>query len=280
MLRRHFVINSGNSTTIINGELPKDIPNNTIYYWTTESVERINESLFQFTAYNSNNTKLELVDNVIKDNIGIITMNGNISIVSSLFFSSPNNIIDVRYIQLPKSCLGGELLSYGSNLQELYVDSQNINIVATILPYIAFTPNLHIIKVDKYNLKYDSRDNCNAIIETETNTLIVGCQNTIIPNTVTSIGYGAFCGNTNYNINIPDSINNISSYAFEGCGLTSITLPINITIGTKAFINCLNLTEINYKGTIEQWNKVTKGTNWNYDVPATVVHCVDGDVEI
>lgn len=43
-------------------------------------------------------------------------------------------------------------------------------------------------------LYYDSRENCNAIIETATNTLINGCKNTIIPNSVTTIGYGAFWG--------------------------------------------------------------------------------------
>ena len=48
------------------------------------------------------------------------------------------------------------------------------------------------IKVENGNSVYDSRDNCNAIIETATNTLIAGCQNTIIPNSVTSIGGYAF----------------------------------------------------------------------------------------
>ena len=51
---------------------------------------------------------------------------------------------------------------------------------------------LTIIKVEKDNPQYDSRDNCNAIIATSTNTLIMGCKTTIIPNSVTSIGYGAF----------------------------------------------------------------------------------------
>lgn len=276
-------MNEGDSSAIINGGLPKDIPNNTIYYWTTESVERINESLsIKFECRDSNDTQLELVDNVIKDNIGIITMSGDISLFVLPFLSHITDLLDVRYIQLPKSCIGGVGLCYGTNLHELYIDNQ-ITEADTIylFPYVAYAPNLHIIKVDKYNPKYDSRNNCNALIDTETNTLMVGCQNTIIPNTVTSIGYGAFVGNTNlYTIDIPDSVNNISSYAFGSCGLTSITLPINITIATKAFENCPNLTEFNYKGTIEQWNNVTKGSEWHLGIPATVVHCTDGNVEI
>ena len=50
------------------------------------------------------------------------------------------------------------------------------------------------IKVESGNSVYDSRENCNAIIETATNTLISGCKNTIIPNSVTSIGDEAFRG--------------------------------------------------------------------------------------
>lgn len=276
MLRRHFIINSEE----INGGLPKNIPNNTIYYWTTESVDVINASLSQSNCY-GNNIDLKLVDNVIKDNIGIITMSGDITGFSFLFFGHPNKLLDIRYIQLPKSCFGGEMLFYGSNLQELYIDRLNVHIGATIIPYTAFTPNLHTIKVDQYNPIFDSRNNCNAIIETSANTLILGCKNTIIPDTVTSIGNSAFVGNTNlYTINIPDSVNNIGLNAFDGCGLTSITLPINITIGKKAFIDCINLTEFNYKGTIDQWNNVEKDSEWNSGVPATVVHCTDGDVEI
>ena len=53
---------------------------------------------------------------------------------------------------------------------------------------------LEKITVDRGNKRYDSRDNCNSIIETGTNTLIVGCKNSVIPNSVTSIGDCAFYG--------------------------------------------------------------------------------------
>ena len=73
------------------------------------------------------------------------------------------------------------------------------------------------IKVENGNSKFDSRNNCNAIIETATNTLIVGCKNTIIPNSVTSIGGGAFsrCSSLT-SITIPNSVTSIGSGAFEG----------------------------------------------------------------
>ncbi len=79
--------------------------------------------------------------------------------------------------------------------------------------------------VDKNNNRYDSRDNCNAIIETYTNKLVVGCKNTIIPNSITAIGDGAFsrCSGLT-SIIIPNSVTSIGGWAFFGCsGLTSVT---------------------------------------------------------
>ncbi len=80
------------------------------------------------------------------------------------------------------------------------------------------------IIVENGNSFYDSRNNCNAIIETATNTLIVGCKNTIIPNSVTTIGGSAFSGCSGLtSITIPNSVTSIGDWAFESCtGLTSV----------------------------------------------------------
>ena len=103
------------------------------------------------------------------------------------------------------------------------------------------------IIVEKGNTNYDSRDNCNAIIETKSNTLINGCKNTIIPNSVTGIGNNAFynCSGLT-SITIPNSVTSIGSYTFENCsGLTSITIPNSVTsIGWSAFEGCSSLTSI------------------------------------
>ena len=87
------------------------------------------------------------------------------------------------------------------------------------------------IKVDSGNPVYDSRDNCNAIIETKSNTLIAGCASTIIPNSVTSIGKQAFWGCKSLtSITIPSSVTSIGDMAFCCCSsLTSITIPTHIT---------------------------------------------------
>ncbi len=105
------------------------------------------------------------------------------------------------------------------------------------------------ISVSAGNSKYDSRNNCNAIIETESNRLIAGCQNTVIPNSVTSIGDDAFYGcNGLTSVTIPNSVNSIGYTAFSGCsGLTSVTIPKSVThIGFEAFRKCESLDTLNY----------------------------------
>ena len=107
--------------------------------------------------------------------------------------------------------------------------------------------NLASIFVNANNTTYDSRNNCNAIIEKTSNTLIIGCKNTIIPNSVTSIGNSAFvfCSGLKF-INIPNSVTSIGELAFGGCSnLTSIDIPNSVTtIGKAAFSDCSALESV------------------------------------
>lgn len=109
--------------------------------------------------------------------------------------------------------------------------------VKTIDADAFYCPRLKTITVDPANTVYDSRNNCNAIIHTATNELILGCVNTKIPSTVTRIGIDAFNTVDMSNINIPNSVTSIGSRAFEGCeNLSSIKIPESVTvIGQNAF---------------------------------------------
>ena len=105
-------------------------------------------------------------------------------------------------------------------------------------PYSPFFDcnDLASIVVEEGNTNYDSRDNCNAIIEKRTKKLIVGCKNTKIPNSVTSIG----------------------DFAFIGCGgLTSIFIPKSVTEFGFALHSCTGLTSI----IVEEGNPVFDSRN-------------------
>ena len=110
------------------------------------------------------------------------------------------------------------------------------------------------IVVASGNPTYDSRNNCNAIIETTDNKLILGCMNTTIPNSVTTIGSFAFSGCSGLtSINIPNSVTSIGRFAFSSCGLTSIDIPNSVTsISSDAFWGCSGLTSINIPNSITE----------------------------
>lgn len=97
------------------------------------------------------------------------------------------------------------------------------------------------------NPRYDSREGCNAIIDSDDNTLIAGCKKTVIPEGVTRIGTGAFyecLGLTE--IHIPDGVTEIGNHAFHRCSeLMEIHIPESVTrIGDYAFYGCASLSHL------------------------------------
>ena len=123
----------------------------------------------------------------------------------------------------------------------------------TRIVYDAFRgcDSLAVITVAEGNPVYDSRENCNAIIKTETNELILGCKNSVIPNTVTSLGICAFIGcHLLASITIPGSVTSLGVEAFGDChALTSITIPGSVTtIGNWAMYGSENLASVHLIG--------------------------------
>ncbi|MBE5763888.1 MAG: leucine-rich repeat domain-containing protein [Clostridiales bacterium] len=127
---------------------------------------------------------------------------------------------------------------------------------------------LERITVDEENTKYKSTNNC--LIETETNSLLRGCKNSIIPDdgsvtiiakgafnsckgkasialpdTVVTIGVAAFAHSEFTSIEIPNSVTTIGGDAFLDSSLTSIDIPNSVTrIGSTPFYGCQNLTSV------------------------------------
>ena len=103
-----------------------------------------------------------------------------------------------------------------------------------------------------------------------------------IPESVTTIGSCAFLGTALRSVSIPESVTFIADSAFSGCdALRSVVLPSSLTsIEESLFIGCSCLSSITYRGTVAQWNALSKGSNWSQKVLASYVQCADGRIEI
>ena len=119
-----------------------------------------------------------------------------------------------------------------------------------------YSNNITEIIVDKDNPKYNSGNNSNSIIETNTGKLIVGCKNTTIPESVSIIGMDAFGWLDITSITIPNSITTIEQNAFNGCQyLSTITLGNSVNdIAESAFSNCRISNVIFNTKTIRNWS--------------------------
>ena len=147
--------------------------------------------------------------------------------------SIPNSVTSIgeyaflRCYHLASITIGSGVTSIGdyafdacSDLTSLYIPKS-----VTSIGFRAFssTASVTSITVENGNPVYDSRNNCNAIIETSSNTLITGCGVTVIPNTVTAIGEAAFFNAPYHYVRIPGSVTTIGKDAFAGCWIRSVT---------------------------------------------------------
>ncbi len=151
--------------------------------------------------------------------------------------------IGLRSIRFPEgvASIGETAFTNCTGLASIYIPK-----TVTFIGETAFNSCscLTSIEVEEGNPVFDSRDGCNAIIETATNALKVGCENTVIPGSVTTILDGAF-GHRRYlkTIEIPNGVQAIGA-SFYNSGLTTISLPSNVRIINGAFQNCYNLESV------------------------------------
>ena len=190
-----------------------------------------------FTDKNSSFNYKELDEAIIPERV---TYNGNWYAVTSIG-SNAFNYSDLTSVTIPNSVtsIEDEAFCDCDKLVTLSIPSSVKHIGEGAFSSCSA---LTSIVVAKDNSAYDSRENCNAIIETATNTLLAGCQNSFIPNSVTAIGYGAFDHSPIKTIFIPNSVKTIDKYAFYGSSLTSLSIPNSVTaIGDNAFTSCFGI---------------------------------------
>ena len=168
---------------------------------------------------------------------GIIIPNGATTIGKNVFSGYPN----LQTIVIPEgvTSIGQSAFSYCSSLTSVAIPNSVTSICKSVFYY------------------------CSSL------------TSVTIPDSVTSIGERAFenCSSLT-SVTIPDSVTSIGNSAFSSCKcLTSITIPNSVTsIDRDAFYYCTSLKTINYTGTEEQWNAISKGTDWNYETSLNVIY--------
>ena len=156
-------------------------------------------------------------------------------------------VIPATYNDLPVTAIGEYVIT--STVESIYI-SENIESVYGDI--FGRSKNLKKVEVSKDNKKYDSRNNCNAIIETKTNTLVAGCVGTIIPDDIEIIGYGAFYLSEKTEIDIPSSVHTIEDYAFFWSRLDYVIIPDSVkSIGESSFGRCSNLVSVKLSSNLE-----------------------------
>ena len=299
----------------------------------SDSVTSIGESAFQDCR---GLTSIEIPDSVTSiERYAFSGCSGIKSVVLNDYVCKNFNMVDL----FPESCQTIESVTISKNVMYLGVYT------------FGNCSGLESFEVEAGNPVYYSKGNC--IVEKETKKLVFGCNSSVIPDDVTSIGEQAFSGRKGLSsieipssvtsigrcafddcsgltsITIPDSVTSISEYAFSGCsgiksvvpngyvcksfrmaglfpascrtiasivipegvtiigrfafeycsGLTSITIPESVTsIWDSAFGYCSGLSDIDYSGTIAQWDSISKTWSWDYDTGNYTIHCTDGDI--
>ena len=151
----------------------------------------------------------------------------------------------LQHIVLPKNLTAiGSFAFQDSGIEELVLPATVKELGRDIFYYAR---NLKALSVEKGNTVFDSRDNCNAIIETASNTLRIGCANTVVPNGIKALGQMAFSGIPSLKeVKLPSGLTSIGWATFwADTELSKVTLSESVTdIGESPFGGCERITSL------------------------------------
>lgn len=177
--------------------------------------------------------------------------------LSQVTFLEPSSLTTIEEYVFCRTSIASMNLPQGVKSIGSVSYAQNPNMTAVFIPQsvtsiselnpFCYNTQLTQMVVEDGNKVYDSRNNCNGIIETKTNTLVAGCKATLIPASVTAIGRSSFnhCTELTEAV-LPATLRSIGKYAYLGCtGLRSFYFPSTMTVmADSVFWQATNLDSI------------------------------------
>ena len=172
-----------------------------------------------------------------------VTYGGKSYAVTSIGNDAFNYCQDMTSISIPNTVtiIGESAFSNCKKLVSITIPKA-VNSIGEYAFYRCSSINEMI--VESGNKTYDSREGCNAIVETSTNKILYGCNSTTVPDGIVSIEDNAFTGCSGLEkMAIPNSVTYIGTSAFSDCSaLATVTGIPNLSLGM--FENCKSLTFI------------------------------------
>ena len=230
------------------------------------------------------------------ENLESIDLPEKLTSISSSAFSECRSLKNISFPSGLESL--GSAFEGCTSLTSVYIPASVTSISSGIFNNCS---GLTSITVDPDNANYDSRENCNAIINSSTNTLLASCKNTVIPDSVEAIGAYSFTncpyeklvlptgvksiGSTAFaeslftEATLPKGITSIKDWTFAGCrNLATIEIPKTVTsIQEYAFYDCSNLKTIRFGGSEEEWKSIKVGSENDPLSKAEVIYNCDND---
>lgn len=196
-----------------------------------------------YDSRNNCNAIIETASNILIHGCKTTTIPDNCAAIGYKAFVNCMEFPDVLTIPNSVKTIGEHAFAGCTLMKEV-----NIGTGLESMGYAPFASctNLAKITVETENGNFDSRNNCNAIMETATNTLIQGCKNTVIPDDCEIIGDGAYwgCGEI-ASVTIPGSVKVIGKEAFFGSSIKRVSTGAGVhTIKDEAFHFCMHLEEV------------------------------------
>ena len=226
--------------------IPSSVEHNNVTYSVTSIGDRAFNACSGLTSVSIPNSVTSIGSYAFKECHGLTSVSIPNS-VTSIGGDAFSYCIGLTSVTIPNgvTSIGSYAFYYCSDLTSVTIPNSVSHIGYAVFHNCS---SLNSINVAPGNTHYSSID---GVLYNYVQDTLMQCPvaktSVTIPNSVTSIGDGAFNGCRGLtSITIPNSLTSIGDIAFNGCrGLTSITIPNSVTsIGRSAFSYCSGLTSV------------------------------------